>query len=402
MITDYFFFAVRSIRTRRMRSWLTILGIFIGIAAVVSLISIGQGMQLAVTKQFEMLGSDLLIIMPGGGGMMGGFGTLSAEKFTDHDLKLIQGVRGVKYASAMIYKTAKITYNGQTKYGSVIGIPLGPESDWIMERMKIEGKWLREGDRYKTIVGYNVAYEKYFKTNVKLGDKIQIEDEPFNIAGVIQRIGNRMDDTQIYIPIDTARTVLNQPDDIDMIYVKIQEGFNASSVANKISDEMRHDRGLKIGEEDFSVQSSEQLMQSISSILGIIQTLLVGIAAISLLVGGVGIMNTMYTSVLERTRQIGIMKAIGAKNSDIMSIFLIESGLLGLIGGIIGCVLGIALARVVELYGSSAGMGLLKAAVTPELILFAAAFSFGLGCLSGFLPARAASKLKPVEALRYE
>ena len=402
MIIDYFSFAVSAIKTRRLRSWLTILGIFIGIAAVVSLISIGQGMQVAVTKQFEMLGSDLLIIMPGGGGMMAGFGMMSADKLSEHDLKLIQNVRGIEHADEILFNTAKVTYQDETEYPFLLAIPTGSESEWIMERLEVDGRWLKEGDRYKAVVGYNIVNENFFEDNVNLGEKIYIEDQPFTVVGSIQRIGNRQDDTQIYIPIDTAREILDEPDDIDMIYAKVQDGYNASSVALRVSEEMRDDRDLKVGEENFSVQTSEQLMQSIASILGIIQTLLVGIAAISLLVGGVGIMNTMYTSVLERTREIGVMKAIGARNYDIMAIFLVESGLLGLVGGLIGCVLGIGLARVVELYGAAAGFGLLQASITPELILFAAGFSFGLGCLSGLLPARAAAKLKPVEALRYE
>jgi len=402
MITDYFIFAISAIKTRRLRSWLTILGIFIGIAAVVSLISIGQGMQLAVTKQFEMLGSDLLIIMPGGGGMMSGFGALSADKLSEHDLKIIQNVRGVEHADEILFKTTKVTYQDDTKYPYLIAIPTGSDSEWIMERLEVDGRWLKAGDRYKAVVGYNIINEKFFKNNVNLGDKIYIDDQPFTVVGAIQRVGNRQDDTQIYIPIDTAREILNEPNDIDMIYAKVQNGYNASAVALRVSDEMRRDRNLKVGEENFSVQTSEQLMRSIASILGIIQTLLVGIAAISLLVGGVGIMNTMYTSVLERTREIGVMKAIGARNYDVMAIFLVESGMLGLVGGLIGCVLGIGLARVVELYGTAAGFGMLQASITPELILFAAGFSFGLGCLSGLLPARAAAKLKPVEALRYE
>ncbi|MFH0868593.1 MAG: ABC transporter permease, partial [archaeon] len=209
-------------------------------------------------------------------------------------------------------------------------------------------------------------------------------------------------DSQIYIPIDVARDIFNEPDEVGMIYAKVRTGYDPATVADAIEKRMRDDRDLKKGQEDFSVQTSEQLAQTMGNILGIVQTILVGIASIALLVGSIGIMNTMYTSVMERTKEIGVMKAIGAKNRDVMLIFLIESGLLGLIGGIFGVLAGLGMAKGAELYAQYAGYGMVRAAVTPELIVLGLSFSFAIGAISGFMPARKASKLKPVDALRYE
>ncbi|MFB6076214.1 MAG: ABC transporter permease, partial [Candidatus Aenigmatarchaeota archaeon] len=170
-------------------------------------------------------------------------------------------------------------------------------------------------------------------------------------------------------------------------------------VKETIEDELEDERGTK----DFSVQTTEQIRETIDNVLGLVQGLMLGIAALSLLVGGVGIMNTMYTSVLEKTREIGIMKSVGAKNSHILGIFLIESGLIGVIGGIIGIILGAILGKIAE-YGiiQMTGLSILEISITPELILGALAFSFGIGSLSGVLPARKAAKLKPTDSLRYE
>jgi putative ABC transport system permease protein len=400
MISDYLSFVLKYIGQRRLRSWLTVIGIFIGIAAVISLISISQGMQEAISGQFQMLGTDKIIIMPGGGGGFGSMSGSSTGKLTDSDLDLIGKVRGVEDTAGMTYKQAKVSAGNEVKYTFVIGLPA--KADWVIGNLEINGRVFKEGDRYKAVVGDTLVQGGFFKKEIKSGSSIEIENQAFKVVGSVQKIGNRQDDSQIYIPFDTARDLFNEPDEIGMIYAKVQEGFDPTTVADRIESEMRDDRDLKKGEEDFSVQTAAQLADTMKNILGIIQTILVGIAGISLLVGGVGIMNTMYTSVLERTRDIGIMKAIGARNSDVLTIFLIESGLFGLTGGVIGCILGLGIAKGVEIYANYAGYSMLKASINPWLVLLGLGLAFGIGCLSGVLPAIQASKLKPADALRYE
>jgi putative ABC transport system permease protein len=402
MIKDFFKFAINSVEHRRLRSWLTILGIVIGVAAVVSLISISQGMQKAIEDQMAVLGTDNILIMPGGGNMMTSFGGMSTSTLTQHDIDLIRGVRGVDHAFGMVYKYARVTYKDETKSIMVIGMPTDTESSWFIRKFNITSRYPQTGDRYNAIVGADYPKAVTFDKALNVGGKIEIENQSFKIVGVLQEIGNRQDDSQIYIPIAIAQDMFDVHDNFGMVYVKAKAGANVSKVAEDILQEMRHDRDEKKGEESFSVQTSEQLASTIGSILGIIGTILIGIASIALLVGGVGIMNTMYTSVLERTREIGIMKAVGAKNSDIMLIFLVESGLLGLIGGIIGVLLGAGMAIAAQTYASYAGYPMLKALITPNLVAFGLLFSFTMGAISGFLPARQASKMKPADALRYE
>ncbi len=404
MISDYFFFAINGIRQRKLRSWLTMFGIFIGIAAVVSLISIGQGLQVFISEQFELLGSDKIIVEPK---TLGPPGSVTSESLiiTKQDLQDIEDIRGVEWAIGYLMKTTPISFKEQTEVGFTIGV-VPDELETILQSQPYgleDGQLLKSGDKYKAIVGNNFVYGDVFEEPVELRDSIEIEGYDFKVIGVFEKSGNPYDDGAVYVPQDTLREILNAPNEESQILVKVQEGYDVNEVADRIRTELRKSRGEKEGQETFNVNTSEQLLNSFSSIFSVVTAVLVGIAAISLLVGGIGIMNTMYTSVLERTKDIGTMKAIGAKNSDVLLIFLIESGFLGLVGGAIGVVLGIGIAKLVEVIAQQAlGSNLLQASVTLPIVLGALLFSFLTGAASGVLPARQAAGLNPVDALRYE
>ncbi len=403
MMEDYVKTAYRDIKNRKKRSWLTMIGIIIGVAAVVSLVSLGQGLKDGMNAEFDKMGADIIMIMPGSGfESMGSAGS----SLTNDDVEVIRKVRGVNLAGGFLTKIAKVEFGNEMKYSWVSGLPLD-ESKEIMDNMdsfNIEsGRDLKRGDTYKTLAGNAVAVGDFFKNKVRAGDYVIINDKKFRVVGTLERIGNPDDDQAFIIPLETARELFDEPDNLMVIMANIKPGFDVSDVAENINKAMRKDRDQKIGEEDFNVQTAEQLKETVVSILNLVQAVLIGIAGISLLVGGIGIMNTMYTSVLERTRDIGVMKAIGARNVNIMWIFLIESGIIGLVGGAIGCVIGISISKSIE-YLSSVELGVdyLKASVAPELIFGALAFSFIVGMLSGTLPAVRAARLKPTDALRYE
>ncbi|MEM7813559.1 MAG: ABC transporter permease [Candidatus Aenigmatarchaeota archaeon] len=401
MIQNFAAIALTNIRHRRLRSFLTVFAVSIGIAAVISLISVSQGMQETIERQFQMLGTDKIIVMPGGRGLMGAFG-LGAGKLTEHDVAIIERVPGVDGVEAMVYGMARFEFGGDVKYSYLIGMPTRADAAWVLGNLRVDGRYLKEGDRYKAVVGHYFLAGKFFEKDVRLGSRLKIQNQTFKVVGALQEIGNRMDDTQVYVPIDVARELLDRPKGVDFIYAKVRPGADPAAVADKIEDAMRDERDQRPGEEDFSVQTMTQLMETVGTVLGVIQLILVGIAAISLLVGGIGIMNTMYTAVLERTREIGVLKAIGARNSSIMAIFLLESGILGVIGGVLGMLLGFGLAAGVEMAAAEAGFPMLKVSVNPALALAGALFAFTVGCLSGLLPARRAAQLQPADALRYE
>ena len=253
------------------------------------------------------------------------------------------------------------------------------------------------------MIGYTLANKEVFGKKMRIGNKVVLDDVKFDIVGVLKRVGDPFADSGIIISEADARLLLNESEAYSYLIAQSAKTENPEVVGKRIEKAIRRDRHQKEGKEDFKVETASDLIASFNVVLNIIQVVFVGIAAISLLVGGIGIMNTMFTAVLERTREIGVMKAIGARNSDVLGLFLIESGLLGLAGGVIGVILGAAISKGVEFGANTAfGPGTIHASFPPALIIGALLFSFVIGAISGVLPARRASKLKPVEALRYE
>jgi putative ABC transport system permease protein len=404
MKPEYFKMAVKNLRKRGLRSWLTMLGIFISIATIFTLISLSLGLQEAVKAQFETLGTDKFFIMPSA--MMSGGTSSGSFMLTEKDVDVIKKVNGVKDYTYYTMGNVKAEYQGEIKYLPIIGIP--------PEQMKIfadtgswkvmEGRFPKKGDKAQVFLGSDFNKENIiFKKQVSIGNKITINGKIFEVIGIAEPIGNPSDDSNIIIPLDEFRTTLNISERIDMIMVQVQDGENVTEISAKAEKTLRKARGLTEKTQDFEISTPEELLKSFQNILGIITAFLAGIAGISLLVGAVGIANTMYTSVLERTREIGLMKAIGAKNSDIASLFLIESGLLGLVGGIIGIILGYGLSKTIEYIAITQLNTTLLQVATPWYLIFGCLFfGFAIGAVSGVLPAIQASKTNVVDALRYE
>ena len=407
MFTDYLRISINNLLQRKTRSFLTIIGIVIGIMAVVALISIGQGLQESITGQFEKIGSDRIIIQ--GGIMSYGSPGLGSDKLTQDDFEVIRDVLGVKTAAPVSFKIVEIEY----KENRGITMISAMHEDYVeemflgMDLYEIEkGDMPKKGNRGNICIGSRLASGDFWgedgpkmiiRSKITLGET-NFEKE-FRVNCIMKETGSPDDDSAIYMLMEDFKEIFNEPaDEYGVIFAKTKEGFDVDKVAEEIEEELKDARG----DENFQVATLEQVIESFGSILGILNMFLVGIAAISLLVGGIGIMNTIYTSVLERTREIGIMKSIGAKNNDILLIFLIEAGTLGLIGGIIGCGIGILLGKAVELAAHESGFTLFNALISPGLILGALMFSIAVGVVSGMLPARQASRLKPVDALRFD
>jgi len=402
---NYLLIILGNLRYRKLRSWLTMIGIFIGIAAVVSLISLGQGLQVAINAEFEKMGTNKIMIEAGGLSLGIPGSGMATEILTENDVDVIERVKGVDKVAKMVYKTSKTEFHDDVKYTFVSGMPTDETSEVFSEMQSVElaqGRELKSTDKYKAVIGDLIAKGELFDKEVRLRDRITILDKEFKIVGIYQPVGNPQDDKNIYIPYDTARELFDL-EEVGMLIVQTLDGVDVTGVANQIKKDLRDYRNVDEGEEDFMVQTFEQIMESFNTIFGMVQAVIIGIAAISLLVGGIGITNTMYTSVLERTKEIGIMKAVGARNSDILKLFLIESSMLGLIGGLIGIIIGVGLSKTVEIVVTKAyGFEYLKAYFPWYLIIGALAFSFVVGSISGVFPARQASKMRPVDALRYE
>ena len=241
-------------------------------------------------------------------------------------------------------------------------------------------------------------FKDVFNDPIGVRNKIKIRGYDFKVIGIMEEIGNSQDDNAINIDTDTYRIIFDEPDKVDAMMVQAKPGQDMDALKTKVERRLKKARD----DENYQVMTAAQIGEQINSILGIIQVVLVGIAAISLLVGSIGIMNSMYTSVLERTKEIGIMKSIGARNSDILKLFLIESAIIGFIGGIFGVLMGSGIAWLVGFIADQAGFGLLKVTMDWKVMLTGLLFAISLGMVSGLMPAKQASKLKPVDALRYE
>lgn len=407
MIRDYLRISVRSLQRRKLRSWLTMIGIFIGIAAVVSLISLGQGMQKAIEDQFAQMGTDKLTIRTKGPSY-GMPGSNTGLILTSSDLEVVRRSGGVDLATGRLIEPITVEFNEKEKFLYVASLPQDTEERAMVtevanaeDKDMIAGRSLKPSDRWKVIMSEAYLDPKFDGRGLRVGDRVMIDDQPVEIVGMYKKTGNPMFDASFVMNEEAIRDLLDLPEKNSLIVAKVNPNEDMALVIQNIEKDLRKHRNVDEGKEDFEVQSPEDLLDSASTILGIVTAVLAGIAGISLLVGGVGIMNTMYTSVIERKKEIGIIKAIGGRNSDVMLLFLIESGLLGLIGGVIGILLGIFFGKAVELVAQIAlGTALIQAHFPWYLILGALLFSFLLGSLAGTYPAYQASKLQPVEALR--
>ncbi len=403
MKLEYFKLALKNLKSKRLRSYLTMLGIIIGIAAVVSLISLGQGLQQAIEEEFQELGMDKIVILPQDFTSFGGGGS-SLEK---SDVDVVKETIGVQKAGYYVIRFGQVNW-GRDEFGfyMVIGVEIGDSYDLLTDLQPIniiDGRDLREGDGRRVIAGYDFANFEGFDDKMRPRSNIEINNQEFQVVGINERIGNPMDDRALFMTMDAFENLYDVGDGIDEIIVQVNPGVDPVDVVPRIEENLRRHKNLNEGEEDYAVETFDELLSSFMEIFAAVTIVIVGIASISLLVGGVGIMNTMYTSVLQRTKEIGVMKAIGARNSDIRAIFLFESGMLGLLGGAIGVIIGMSISKAIE-YVVVVGLQqpLLSIGYSPALIFGALAFSFLIGMFSGWLPAKQASNLNPVDALRSE
>jgi len=403
-MTDYFSLVINNLKRRKLRSWLTILGIVIGIAAIVSLISLGNALQEAVLGQFSTLSADKLTIQNSGTGF-GPPGSTSVKKLTDHDVKVIERVANIDSVVPRLVRVVGVEYNGVKNFEFATTILNDEKKNKIIyESFNIRvkaGRLLNSEDRGKVLLGDGFTGGNRYEKNLRVGSKILIQGKEFEVVGILQKSSSFQVNDAIFMNEDDLKQVLNLGDEFDLIVAQVNDEKNTEKAAEDIKRALRKDRGEKEGDEDFSVETPLQALSTVSTILGVINIIISSIAAISLIIGGIGVMNTMYTSVLERTREIGTMKAVGARNSDILKLFLLESALVGLVGGVLGILIGLGLAYgVAAIAGSALGSLEFKVAISWTLIFGVMIFSLVVGILSGVLPAMQASRMKPVEALR--
>ena len=397
MLSEYIRISFNSLRRRKLRSWLTIIGIIIGISAIVSLTLIAQGTENAVNEAFEQFGTDVILVQ---GGATFSRPTPGEYGLSDRDINFFESFGEVDFVIPYSYDTQEVEFKDEKKYPIVYAIDT-ELWDEFLKRSNFEvekGRAFQDGETGSVIVGWKLNQD-YFENKVDLKSRIKIGGKSFKVVGIYERVGNDADDTAISMNIDDARKVYAPEDKVTGAQIIIKDGVDIDKFAEYLEEEYEDYRGDK----NFVLSTSTAILEQINSVLGILQYVVVGIAGIALIVGSVGIANTMYMSVLERTKEIGIMKSIGATNNAILTMFLIESAFFGIVGGIIGCIIGILMAVIAKFAIEAFAPGIpFLILIDPAVIIGALIFSAISGIVSGILPARNASKLNPVDALRYE
>jgi len=398
--------ASESLLANKMRSGLTVLGIIIGVAAVIAVLAIGNGTQDSILGEIQGVGTNLLFVIPGGSEDVTNPKPLTlsdAEALSNSPSGTIAGVAPV------LNGRVELNYAGENKSTTLNGVT--PDYELVRNVELAEGEFISDTDlsgrSAVVLLGTEVADKLFGRKSGLVGEKVRIEGQPFRVIGVLaEKGGSAMgsEDDQIMVPMTTAQTRLLQitiPNAVDVIYVQATDSESVPQASLEVSQILSARHRTMIGEEDFSVLSQQDFLDLASTITGVLTIFLGGIAAISLLVGGIGIMNIMMVSVVERTREIGLRKALGARRIDILSQFLIESSLLSLLGGFIGILLGWGLSMIVKQVAAGSGTPIIPV-ISLDAVLLAVLFSAAIGIFFGLYPANRASTLEPVEALRYE
>ena len=286
MITDFFKLSLNSLRKRKLRSSLTMLGIIIGIAAVVSLISLGNGLQQAITGQFDTLSADKLTIQNAGTGF-GPPGSTVVKKLNKHDVDVIKRVGGVQEVVPRLIRVAKVEFNKNVNYFYLADVPEEKNLQKIIydaTNIKLEdGRLLESGDKGKVILGSEIAKQESFDKQIKVGNNIIIQGKSFQVIGILKPASSFQINSVVLMPTEDMKSLLNIGDEVDLIVAQVDEN-NAEQIAEKIKQDLRRDRGEKVGEETFSVQTPVQAISSVNTILNIINLIVTGIAAISLVI----------------------------------------------------------------------------------------------------------------------
>jgi len=401
MHADIARYVVSNLRSRQLRSWLTILGIVIGITAIVTLIAIGQGLDASIKKEIEGFGADTIIVTP-----RISIGLTSAPTRTGiltlNDMEEVKRTPGIDPGSvtSTVGDRMTLSYKNQNITTTVVGVDTRAFAKTFGNLIKIDqGRMLKSGDSKVVLLSHDMAYDT-FKEDVLLNSQIKIGGENFRVIGILKSSGGSFSTNapQIYIPQEDARSILGDkwgPRQITSVWSRVMPGVSAPEVAKALDRRLMEKRKVTEKTKNFSIMTSESIQQQIGTITALLTLFLGGVAAISLVVGGVGVANTMFMSVMERTREIGLLKAVGARKNTIMEVFIIESALIGAIGGFVGVLIALLLSFVLNYFGA-------PSEVTPELAAFGIIFSVSVGVVSGYFPARGAAEMVAVDALRQE
>ncbi len=399
--------ATESLSANKMRSFLTILGIVIGVAAVIAMLAVGNGAQETITGSINGIGSNLLFVFGGTQNQ----DVTHIEPLTLDDTNALMDqfqAPSLDKVAPTISDTVKVTYGGETTSTSLEGVTASYAD--VRNYAVTEGAFINDeqnlGRASIALIGPEVADKLFGRRDGLVGETIRINGQPFRIVGVLESKGGGSfgsQDNVVMVPFNTAqaRLIRGSRNQVDTIYISVLKPELMSQASEEVAQILRMQHRTKIGMDDFTILSQDDFVATAKTITGVLTIFLGGVGGISLLVGGIGIMNIMLVSVTERTREIGLRKALGARKRDVLIQFLTESSLLSLFGGVIGIGLGWLIAFVVGKIAAASGTPFTPV-VGMNAILLATITSTVIGLFFGIYPANRAASLQPVEALRYE
>ena len=405
MLKDYFVLSFKNLKHRGIRSWLTLLGIVIGVTAVVALISLGDGLQAAVASQFGVSSTDLITVQASGI-QYGPPGSGAVVPLTTNDLNQIKKLPSVKAAVARDIVPVKMIFNQKAVFTYATNIPSGQDRQFVYSEINaqaISGRLLKDGDMGKVVLGYNFyADSNGFGRPVIPGDTVTIQNKSFQVIGILSRQGSFIFDNVVYMNQNDLDSISNYGNRVDIIAIEPASKDLVNKTVTDVENLLLNLRNVKRDAENFQISTPEASLNQVKQVIGGVQIFIAIVASISILIGAIGVVNTMYTSVWERRKDIGIMKSIGATNWQIFLQFFIESSLLGLAGGIAGVAFGEAMG-ILGTTGINAFLGRhLPLTFNLGLIFSALIGSFLIGGAAGIVPALNAARQNPVETLREE
>ncbi len=405
MNSEYFGIAVRNLKYRSLRSWLTVLGVVVGVFLVVSLFSFSEGLNRSIMRELQVVGGRIVMVIPGEGPfdvttLAGGI------ELEEADMNEIKRVSGVEAVLEVPFKAQQIRHEGVTGTIYLWGLDYTDGMPFFEEHMGLSAsKGRLPRPRMREVALGRLVYEDMFP-EARPGDEVIISGRRFTVSGVLNSLGHRENDSSVIIDLPDYRSITGDVGGAPYAMVIVEEDYDIDLVIAEIEETLERTMRRRRGEDSpqFSVLSSETAIEMIESVLGRVQLGILALAGVAIVVGAVGIMNTMFTSVRERTKEVGILKAVGARKKQIILLFLIESGIIGFLGGALGAFLAVTFVIFVEwiMIQSPDITFAIEAYYSLNTIGIVLFFSFLIGCFSGYLPAKRAAEMKPVDALMYK
>jgi putative ABC transport system permease protein len=406
-LQDMIAYSLTNLAKRQLRSWLTILGMVIGVIAIVVILSVSEGFNRDITVQVNQFGADQMFVYPISSieeAFSGGSASMlsTSGKLRQRDVDSIEGISGVKEVARVLMGSASISFKDKNITAFVIATD--PQMfEMYKDYLKVgSGRIFRENEKNVIFFAYDAANEYFGKNKVEPGSVVQVNGRNYHVVGVQEKIGTSLsaqDDSSLYVPFDDGRVLFRGQlleDEVGMIMIQVDDPAHAEEIKDAIERKLSANHRVSLDKKDFSVITSAQITEIVSAVLLSVQLVLGAITLIASVVGAIGIANTMFMNVLERVREIGILKSVGATPSEILLLFLIESAMIGLAGGTIGLVLGYGANELLQ------SVFAIPVFLRLRIIAFVFIFSVGTGVLAGFMPAWRAAKMDPVDALRFE